>query len=957
LKFGLFLGAEKTLLMKHTYLRLLSLFLFAISFATDAISQHSHTHSDKCGFDLLHRQKMEEDAEYRRLTEEFNQMPMVSTSARSGVYKVPIVVHILHRGEAVGTGTNISEEQVRAGIKNLNEQWRKIAGTVGDGNGVDMEIEFVLAVRNPSGGCTNGIVRRNMSGNSIYMSCGVTFNGSCGITDTDAKTGRWNTQRYYNIYLVDKIGNANCSSTSGYVAGYAFLASSHGTANDGVVLLICSFLEQGSTSLAHELGHALNLFHTFEGDNGGTTCPSQQNGCGLNAGDCCADTPPHIRTSAIANLYFDCNNNTSNNCAAGTTRQDHMRNYMDYTGCANEFTPNQKSRCVTALTVTRSSFLPANGNLSLVPPGNASVNFTASSTVACTGSFIDFTDFSSCVPNSFTNTGHPNHTFLWSFTGPATINSSLQNPRIQFNTPGTYNVTLSITNNQGTFTHTKNGFITVTAAPVNACTPTSTNAGNFGQTVSNVTFNTINNSTSPIFNVAYTNFSCTHATLVNEGSTHPISITVNSGPSGGTFFEVYIDYNNNGVFEATERVFNGDTGGSNRSATRTGNITIPSTAVKNTLLRMRVMSEVGAAPNNNKRNCTQAYSIGDVEDYGVYIKSLCDPPNAPGNITGSNDVCAGTTHTYSIAAVSGATSYVWSVPSGATINSGQGSTSVSVTFGSNSGSVSVVSVNSCSNSPSSLLNVNVNPSTPPSVTIQSDVSGNSICSGDAVQFTATAQNAGTSPSYQWTVNGTPAGSNNSTFTSSTLSDGDEISCTITSSNACASPASSSSNTITMEVFTINTTVLVNNNQFAAQVTDATYQWLDCNNALLPIIGEEDRIFIAQNEGNYAVLISQDGCQSISPCNEYSTTPPLSISNREFSIALYPNPNSGSFNVDLGKVSANSTITITDILGKVIRVESAGNRQLVTLELKTSPGVYFATIKTGSESTVIRFTIH
>ncbi len=70
-------------------------------------------------------------------------------------------------------------------------------------------------------------------------------------------------------------------------------------------------------------------------------------------------------------------------------------------------------------------------------------------------------------------------------------------------------------------------------------------------------------------------------------------------------------------------------------------------------------------------------------------------PSTPGTITGPGTPCVGTSQTYCISTVSGATSYTWTVPSGWTINSGQGTTCITVTVGSNSGNVCVRACNTC----------------------------------------------------------------------------------------------------------------------------------------------------------------------------------------------------------------------------------------------------------------------
>lgn len=83
------------------------------------------------------------------------------------------------------------------------------------------------------------------------------------------------------------------------------------------------------------------------------------------------------------------------------------------------------------------------------------------------------------------------------------------------------------------------------------------------------------------------------------------------------------------------------------------------------------------------------------------------PPVQPGAITGSADVPAGAIQTYSIAPVTGATSYNWTVPTslGWVINSGQGTTSINVTTGSASGPVCVTAHNNCGDSPEKCLDI------------------------------------------------------------------------------------------------------------------------------------------------------------------------------------------------------------------------------------------------------------
>lgn len=92
---------------------------------------------------------------------------------------------------------------------------------------------------------------------------------------------------------------------------------------------------------------------------------------------------------------------------------------------------------------------------------------------------------------------------------------------------------------------------------------------------------------------------------------------------------------------------------------------------------------------------------------------------------------------------------------------------------------------------------------PTSVTPIVSIISNSgaICSGTSTTFTATPTNGGLSPTYQWKVNGTNAGTNSPTFTTSSLQNNDQVTVIMTSSLACAAPSSATSNAIVMAVTT------------------------------------------------------------------------------------------------------------------------------------------------------------
>ena len=84
------------------------------------------------------------------------------------------------------------------------------------------------------------------------------------------------------------------------------------------------------------------------------------------------------------------------------------------------------------------------------------------------------------------------------------------------------------------------------------------------------------------------------------------------------------------------------------------------------------------------------------------------------------------------------------------------------------------------------VNISANPSTP-------------ICKGSMVTFTATPLNGGTSPTYQWKVNGSNVGTNSNTYTTSSLNNGDQVSCEMISNEVCINGNPATSNVIIMQV--------------------------------------------------------------------------------------------------------------------------------------------------------------
>jgi len=98
---------------------------------------------------------------------------------------------------------------------------------------------------------------------------------------------------------------------------------------------------------------------------------------------------------------------------------------------------------------------------------------------------------------------------------------------------------------------------------------------------------------------------------------------------------------------------------------------------------------------------------------------------------------------------------------------------------------------------SNAITMTVNPQMPVSLSITSSL--NPVCAGNTVLFTANPINEGSSPVYQWKVNGVNSGTNSSTFTYIPVNN-DQISCELTSSlTVCVTNNPATSNTIVMQV--------------------------------------------------------------------------------------------------------------------------------------------------------------
>ena len=335
---------------------------------------------------------------------------------------IPVVFHVIHDYGP----ENISDAQIYDAIEKINQDFNAtnpdFVNTIPEFEGIaaNCQIEFRLAQKELSGGCTNGITRTA----SLR-----TYNGS-----DYAKLDGWQSGKYLNIWVT--------KSLPAGTAAYAYYPTSIVGIMHTVDGIICRYDYVGTIGtagsyaahvLSHEIGHYLNLQHVWGNSNApGVACGD----------DMVPDTP-------MTEGWTSCN--IAGNTCGGSV--DNVQNHMEYSYCSTMFSNGQKNRMMAALESTDAmrNNLWTEENLMLTGtndgytsmPCAPRADFYASQRYICAGESITFNDV------SYTGTVD---TRSWTFSGGFPASSTESNPVVTYDTPGWYAVSLQVNNAEGSNT-------------------------------------------------------------------------------------------------------------------------------------------------------------------------------------------------------------------------------------------------------------------------------------------------------------------------------------------------------------------------------------------------------------------------------------------------------------------------------------------------------------------------
>jgi PKD repeat protein len=275
-------------------------------------------------------------------------------SMMPGPYNIPMIVHVIYNGEAIGSGLNLSQAQINSQFDVLNEDYNN---TNADGANVpalfqpvrgSLQMVFKKALRDPAGNtlAEPGIDRVNRSTKGFTA---PPYTQSY-VDGTIKPATSWDPTKYFNVWVTNISGGLLgwAQFPPRPATGAPDLSTNPGAANtDGVVILYNAFGRVGNVAapynkgrtLTHEAGHFFGLRHIWADE------PS------CSADDYVSDTPQQ-KDKNFGCPSFPQGTSAAGGCCVSSAQSSQFMNYMDYTddACMFMFSQGQATRMEAVVT-------------------------------------------------------------------------------------------------------------------------------------------------------------------------------------------------------------------------------------------------------------------------------------------------------------------------------------------------------------------------------------------------------------------------------------------------------------------------------------------------------------------------------------------------------------------------------------------------------------------------------
>ncbi|HRH69939.1 MAG TPA: GEVED domain-containing protein [Flavobacteriales bacterium] len=621
--------------------------ILALATCLSGVAQ-THDHAQRtCGSHAFTQRYLERQG---LSTDLLAAMPHRQPVQRGGTFTIPVVVHVVYNNSA----ENVTTGSIQAIIDELNEDYSASNSDIGSvrasftNSVANVGFQFCLAQVDPNGNATTGIVR--------HQTTETWFDPD---TETDemkfAPIGSpaWDPSSYLNIWICDISSGAGGSTIT---VGYAYLPFGGvvGSDIDGLVIDYDYGTQVGARTATHEIGHYFGLLHTFDDDGN------------------CVNSDGFTDTPTSNSPTFSCSNTNLVKCGVLTQYE----NFMDYSDCTVMFTDQQAAYMADILGNEREGLLlnnacsgPVTG---LCIP--TSVNGTADGDYinrVALGTFNNnnsgsvgapaYTDFSGTYSTALARgtqytltvqggTYNDDNVAAWidydqdevleasEKLGETAITLANQTVTITFTVPAGAalgNTLLRVRNvfhNDGepaptdpcynyAFGETEDYGITIQSAGGSGpCIPASANGTSDGDYINAVVLeNIINLNSGSTGGPTYSDYSATLSATLTR--TQPYSVLVQAGDFQPDHYAVWIDYDQDDLFEDAEKL--GEFATTEVDEAQTIAFTVPGTAALGTTV-MRVRGVFFDTGEPDPVQPCYAYNYGETEDYGIVI-------NAPGS--------------------------------------------------------------------------------------------------------------------------------------------------------------------------------------------------------------------------------------------------------------------------------------------------------------------------------------